>query len=290
MLITNNYDKPKRADVLLSEANPSYSRAALAKLFDMGHIIGKSKILKPGDKIQPNFSFQADISPINKPAETLYLQILYEDENVIVIDKPIGVISHARGRYCDEASVASFVSEKVRDLSGERAGLVHSLDRATSGVMICAKNQQTLSFLQKQFSSRNVKKSYIAVVLGELKHKEATIDVPIARNPRNPKTFQADENGKSAITNYQILKGNTNYSLVELKPLTGRTHQLRVHLAYIGHPIIGDAVYNGQNADRMYLHAHSLEITLPGGVRKTFVSKLPVEFNNILYHEQRSIT
>lgn len=278
MNITNEQDTAQRVDVLLARANPSYSRAALAKLFDMAKITKGDKTLKAGDKIQPGFSFEADITPINAPAADITMPILYEDENVIVVDKPIGVISHARGKYWDEASVASFVRAKVADLTGERAGIVHRLDRATSGVMICAKNPETMSFLQKQFSQRKVKKQYIAVVGGIVDPAEATIDVPLARNPKDPKTFMPDTDGKPAVTNYVVEKQGKKTALVVLSPLTGRTHQIRVHMLHINHPIVGDELYKGKKADRLYLHALNIEITLPGGKRTTFKSPLPAKF------------
>jgi 23S rRNA pseudouridine1911/1915/1917 synthase len=205
MKITNEHETAQRVDVLLARANPGYSRAALAKLFDMGKINKGAKLLKAGDKIQPGLAFDADISPINAAAEEITMPIIFEDENVIVVDKPTGVISHARGKYWDEASVASFVRSKVADATGERAGIVHRLDRATSGVMICAKNADTMSFLQKQFSQRKVKKQYTAIVSGLVEPKEALIDVPLARNPKDPKSFRPDELGRSATTMYTVV-------------------------------------------------------------------------------------
>lgn len=282
MKIINNSELPKRADVLLADSNPEYSRAALAKLFHMGNITKDGKILKPGDKLQPGKNFFADIEPINARAESIDIPIIFENDNIIVVDKPAGVISHARGRYWDEPSVASFIREKISSLSGERAGIVHRLDRVTSGVMICAKNQETLSFLQKQFADRKVKKQYTAVVKGEPKQPEAVIDVPLARNPKNPKTFCADSEGRHAITNYKVVKTNNRYSMLILIPFTGRTHQIRVHLQYIKHPIVGDHIYDGEKADRLFLHAHSLEITIPGGERKIFESPVPSTFMEIV--------
>jgi len=282
MLITNNHDVHKRADVLLAEVNTKYSRASLAKLFDMNKVSSNDKVIKAGDKIQPGLSFTVDISPINAPAEEIDLPIIFEDKNVIVINKPAGIISHARGRYWDEASVASFVRQKVSDMTGERAGIVHRLDRATSGVMICAKNQETLSFLQKQFSVRKVRKKYTAIVIGMPSLPKATIDVPLARNPKEPNTFRPDDEGKACITNYSVGKKNDKYSLLNLEPLTGRTHQLRVHLKYIKHPIVGDFLYGGEKADRLYLHANSLEITIPGGERKIFTAPLPQAFSELI--------
>lgn len=271
-----------RVDVLLAKAYPEYSRASLAKLFDMGNITQNLKTLKPGEKLQPGEIFHADVEPIRHVAEDIDMPILYEDDNIIVVDKPTGVISHARGKYWDEASVASFIRAKTQGLDGERAGIVHRLDRATSGVMICAKNSTTLSMLQKQFSQRKTKKTYMAVISGVPTEKRAIIDVPLARNPKKPQTFQPDPQGKSSQTQYEVINSNNKYSLVKLTPATGRTHQIRVHLRYIKHPIVGDVLYDGEPAERLYLHACSLEITIPGGQRKVFESRLPEDFNKFV--------
>jgi 23S rRNA pseudouridine1911/1915/1917 synthase len=280
--IANDSENTVRADVLLAKANPQYSRAALAKLFNKDKVVRSGKPIKPGEKILPGGSFEVDLSELTKPVEPIDLPIIYEDENVVVIDKPTGVISHARGRYWDEPSVASFIRGRLTGLAGERAGIVHRLDRATSGVMICAKNSATLSMLQKQFSVRKVKKSYCAVISGTLTPKEAVIDIPIGRNPKKPQTFTVTTNGKNAVTNYKTKSTSNKYSLLELTPQTGRTHQLRVHLKHLKHPILGDELYKGGPADRLYLHAHSIEITLPGGERKVFISPLPNEFKTIM--------
>lgn len=279
MVISNSSENPMRADVLLANANPQYSRASLAKLFDMNLVTKDDKLVKPGDKIKPGAFFDANVEPLEKPADDIELPIIYEDDNVLVINKPAGVISHARGRYWDEPSVASFIRNKTQGLDGERAGIVHRLDRATSGVMICAKNARALAYLQKQFSKRTVNKQYIALVRGRVEPKDGLIDIPIARNPSDPKTFRVDRLGKTAQTEYYTQKVTDNSTLLKLKPLTGRTHQLRIHLQYIKHPIIGDTVYGGEKADRLMLHAGYLEITIPGGVRKIFTAPLPPEFN-----------
>jgi RluA family pseudouridine synthase len=147
--------------------------------------------------------------------------------------------------------------------------------------MICAKTPEALSWLQKQFSQRRVKKTYRAVVTGSLPNEEAIIDMPIERNPKKPQTFRVGAGGKPSVTAYQVLASNGRYSLVELKPETGRTHQLRVHLSQLGHPILGDQLYGGQPAERLYLHAESLELTLPNKERRTFEVSTPAEFTEV---------
>ena len=164
--------------------------------------------------------------------------------------------------------------------------LVHRLDRDTSGVVILAKNEATRTMLRNQFQDRKAHKTYYAIVDGHPKLDEALINLPIARNLKHPTTFMVDVKGKPAETYYKVIKKNDKYSLIELKPVTGRTHQLRVHLNYIGCPIVGDRVYNEKSkADRLMLHAANLEITIPGedsNVRKTFSAELPKSFNELI--------
>jgi RluA family pseudouridine synthase len=188
------------------------------------------------------------------------------------------MLTHSKGLFNPEATVSTWLRSRLTAMSGERAGIVHRLDRATSGVMICAKTPEALGWLQKQFSQRKTRKSYAAVVTGGMPEPEAIIDMPIERNPKKPQTFRVGPGGKSAITAYKVLATNDQLSMLELKPETGRTHQLRVHLAQLGHPILGDALYGGPPADRLYLHAESLELTLPNRERKTFTVPTPPEF------------
>jgi 23S rRNA-/tRNA-specific pseudouridylate synthase len=144
--------------------------------------------------------------------------------------------------------------------------------------MICAKNKKAYIWLQKQFSQRKVKKTYAALISGELNPAEAIIDMPIERNPKAPSTFRVGANGKSAITRYKTMRVSQNYSLLELSPKTGRTHQLRVHLKKLNHPIVGDTFYGGEKANRLFLHAHKLELQLTNKQQSPFVSRIPTEF------------
>jgi 23S rRNA pseudouridine1911/1915/1917 synthase len=289
--------RAQRLDQYVVQERPRLSRAYAVKLIDEGKVLVNGQLEKPGYKLRAadrvTIDFDEAVLDIIPPID---LPVLYEDDNVIVIDKPAGVISHARGRYWDEASVASFVRQRVSQLKDEhevagevsilRAGIVHRLDRATSGVMICSKNATTMAWLQKQFSQRNVKKQYRAIVKGHLEPPEAIIDMPIERNPKAPATFRVGANGKPAQTTYKALRSVGDYDLVELTPLTGRTHQLRVHLKAQGHSIIGDHLYDGEPADRLYLHAEKLEITLPGGERKVLEAPLPAAFGEFLKHHE----
>lgn len=268
----------KRTDKLIADYFPSYPRAALHKLFETDDVLLNEKPTKPGIKVRLGDSIRIDLSPLEITIADIELPILYQDDDVLVVNKPAGVISHARGRYFDEPSVASFVRQKVARLTGERSGIVHRLDRATSGVMVCAKNPEALSWLQRQFSDRKVQKTYMAVVVGSMPTDEGRIDMPIARNPAKPVTFHVDPSGKDSVTNYKVISSHNNYTLLELKPVTGRTHQLRVHLSHLKHPIVGDELYSGEPAERLMLHAHSLVITLPSKEQVTFTAPRPEEF------------
>lgn len=270
----------QRLDVCVASRMPLLSRAFIQKLCDEGRITVNDQINKAGYKLRFGEKIAVDYDEAEfGRVDDIDLPILYEDDNCVVMNKPAGVLTHALGKHGNEASVASFLRSKVNGLEGDRAGIVHRLDRATSGVIIGAKNQAALSALQKQFSQRKTKKTYIAVVDGQLDPTEAVIDMPIERNPKAPSTFRVAPNGKEARTHYEVLKEGARFSLVRLTPETGRTHQLRVHLAKVGHPILGDPLYGrAKYGDRLFLHALSLEITLPGGERKTFTAPLPEDF------------
>ncbi len=270
----------QRIDAVVAAAMPGLSRAFVQKLLESGRIVVGNEASKSGYKLRMGDEITVDYDEDELGrVEDIDLPVLYEDDNCVVINKPAGVLTHALGVHGNEASVASFLRSKVTGLDGDRAGIVHRLDRATSGVIIGAKNQETLSMLQKQFSMRKVKKTYVAIAEGRLNPAEAVIDMPIERNPKAPATFRVGANGKPSTTHYKVLQEGERQSLIELKPETGRTHQLRVHLAKLGHPIVGDPLYgSGKYGDRLYLHALSLEITVPGGERKIFIAPLPPEF------------
>lgn len=281
---TTDEDTGKRLDVFVAEHMSRLSRAFIQKLAEQGSITVNDVAVKAGTKLREGQIVSVDYDQAQLDAVPLIdLPVLYEDDDCIVINKPVGVLTHAQGNLSTEATVATFLRDKLKDLEGTRGGIVHRLDRATSGVIICAKNQAALSFLQKQFQQRKAKKTYMAIVAGHMNPKAAVIDMPIERNPKAPATFRVGANGKPSVTTYNVVSETPNYSLVELKPTTGRTHQLRVHLAEQKHPIIGDPLYGtGAFGDRLYLHALSLEITLPNRERRTFEAPLPPEFAKLM--------
>lgn len=279
-----NISRAERLDQYVIRLLPELTRSYASKLIEQGSVkVNGEAQHKAGYKVRQTDKIEIDHNSADLPTiPDIELDVLYEDDDCSVISKPVGLLSHSKGAYNPEATVESWLKTRLKGITGDRAGIVHRLDRATSGVMIVAKTPEALGWLQKQFSQRKVKKTYIAVVEGELKQTEAVIDMPIERNPKKPQTFRVGSNGKSAVTAYKVIKTGSDRSLVELKPETGRTHQLRVHLTQIGHPIVGDTFYGGKTADRLFLHAKELEITIPSKERKIFSVPVPAEFEKML--------
>ena len=259
----------KRLDHMMVEIFKSYNRSTLQKFIESGFVKVDGVVAKkPNQKFVEGAYIELDVPEDMKNAD-VEPDVIYEDDDVIVMNKPAGLLSEPRGQYCPEKTLADF------------GYIAHRLDRDTSGVVILAKTEEIQHFLKKQFQDRTVHKTYVAVVCGRPKLDEARIDLPLIRDLKRPTTFRVDANGKEAETFYKVLKTNDVYSMVELKPTTGRTHQLRVHMKYLGHPILGDPVYGTEKADRLYLHARELEITLPSGEKKTFKARVPKEFSNV---------
>lgn len=260
----------RRLDMVLLEKYPEYTRGTIQKFIKDGRASIGDEIIKKSNTLVSEEEEEKCIITIPDSSNSERPPVVYEDDNVIVFNKPAGMLSIKKGAYLDESAIEDF---------GE---IVHRLDRDTSGVIIVAKNVETKAKLQRQFSERKTHKCYFAVVVGHPKQPHAVINVPLTRNLKKPTTFIPDKDGREAITEYEVIASNDRFSLVELKPRTGRTHQLRIHMAHIGTPILGDPVYNPKSpkADRMYLHACSLEITIPEGQRVTFEAPLPESFRD----------
>ena len=219
------------------------------------------------------------------------LKILYEDKNLLAIDKPAGITVFPE-KLTTEKTLIDYLLENFPNLKNvgkpPRYGIIHRLDKETSGILLVAKNDKSLEFFQKQFKERKVVKKYLALVVGNLKIKEGKIETLIGRSPkdrRKQKVYLLGEpksKGKrEAITFYRLLKRFKNYDLIEIETKTGRKHQIRTHLSYLGHPVAGDKLYgfknqkNPKNLNRLFLHSHYLKIKLPNGKEKEFKSGLP---------------
>ena len=268
-----------RLDIYLStKFDTTLSRSLWQKYIKAGYVSVNNKVATT-PKFEVDETDEIALNLPEKEQTDVDLPILYEDDDVIVVNKPSGLLTHAKGGLSDEPTVAEIIRPKTSFATDtDRPGIVHRLDRDTSGLLIIAKNPESAAHLQRQFAERTAKKTYIAITDGKPKLNAAKIDLPIGRNPSAPSTFRIDPNGKPAQTTYHVLTENDTQSLVELKPTTGRTHQLRVHLAHLNAPILGDRVYGKSSDCRMMLHAQKLEITLPSGERKVFEATIPDEF------------
>jgi len=268
-----------RLDIYLStKFDTTISRSLWQKYVKAGYVSVNNKVATT-PKFEVDETDEIALNLPEKEQADVDLPILYEDDDVIVVNKPSGLLTHAKGGLSDEPTVAEIIRPKTSFATDtDRPGIVHRLDRDTSGLLIIAKNPESAAHLQRQFAERTAKKTYIAITDGKPKLNAAKIDLPIGRNPSAPSTFRIDPNGKPAQTTYHVLAENDAQSLVELKPTTGRTHQLRVHLAHLNTPILGDRVYGKSSDCRMMLHAQKLEITLPSGERKVFEATIPDEF------------
>lgn len=280
----------QRLDVLLAERHPEVSRSTWQKHIKAGHVtVNGSVVTSPKQDVT-----EADSLAINIPDSTDFssheLPIIYLDDDVIVVNKPAGVLTHTKGALNDEFTVADFFRRYTSvGLDTNRPGIVHRLDRDTSGVIIGARTPEAFDVLKKQFADRKAKKDYIAITDGIPKQNKAVIDIPIGRNPSAPSTFRPDSKGKHAVTEYRVLDQTPRHALVALHPLTGRTHQLRVHLAHLNTPITGDRVY-GKAGERLFLHAFRLELTTGPESRKTFIAPLPKAFSEIFPKAENDVS
>ena len=285
-------DENKRADVFLSEKSGK-TRSYIKNLCDEGFLkingkISKSnKILKTGDNVGLNIpeTKNLDIEPQNIP-----IKIIYEDEDVAIIDKPQGMTVHA-GNGTDGATLVNALLYHLDNLSGIngviRPGIVHRIDKNTSGLLVVAKNDKAHLSLAKQLEDKTCRRIYLALLEGEVKNDTGHIETKIGRNPKDRTKMAVVENGRTAITDYKVVKRFEGYTLCEFSLKTGRTHQIRVHAKYLGHPVVGDKEYGIKkqrfNLNGQLLHAARLEFVHPGtGKKVSFVSPLPEYFKEIL--------
>lgn len=273
-----------RLDSYVAEYWPEHSRSTWQKFIASGYVtingvmeVSPKKLLGEDDEVAVNIP---DLTP-----KATSIPIIHEDDHVVVFNKPAGVLTHSKGAVNEEFTVADYMRPLQTDADEtNRPGIVHRLDRDTSGIIICAKDKVTKGQLQKQFQDRKAHKTYLAVVVGHPKLDEARLELPIERNPKKPSQHRVGPNGKSAVTTYKVLASNKRYSVVEMQPETGRTHQLRVHMAYIGTPIVGDRLYGSEKSPigRLCLHAKALEITIPSSDRRTFEADVPDDFQQFI--------
>ena len=283
-----------RLDTAISNLITDVSRTMIKKLLDDGKIIVNGKQEKPSYKTTIGDVIIVDIPEAKETKiepQDIYVPVIYEDNDIIVVNKPKGMVVHPANGNMDGTLVNAILSMCKGSLSGIggeiRPGIVHRLDKDTSGLLIVAKNDKAHLSMSKQIQERKVTKKYIALVRGVIGEDEATIDMPISRSTKDRKKMAVNKDGKNAVTHFKVIKRFGKYTLLDIKIDTGRTHQIRVHMAEIGHPVVGDSVYsNGKNefgVEGQMLHAKCLEFNHPiTGKALKLEAPLPEYFEEVI--------
>ena len=294
-IIVDEQNVGKRIDSFIPMVQKDISRSMVQKLIEQKEIKVNEKETKHSYKVKLNDEIEIivpDAKEIDLKAQDIPINVIYEDEDIIVINKPKGMVVHPANGNPDGTlvnAVMNLCKDSISGIGGEiRPGIVHRLDKDTSGAIIVAKNDKAHINLSEQLKNHEVKKTYLALVRGIIKENEATINMPIARSKKDRKKMDVERNGKEAITHFKVLKRYKNkYTLLQINLETGRTHQIRVHLAHIGYPIIGDEVYsNGKNEwniSGQCLHAWKLEFKHPiTGKKIKLEAEIPQYLKNII--------
>lgn len=289
IIVTENKE---RLDKYLAN-NTEYSRSTITKMLEKEYITVNNKIEKSSYKVKENdvidikegFVEETDII-----AKEMPIDIVYEDKDIIVVNKPSGLVVHPGSGNYDNTLVNGLIhyTSTLSDINGEeRPGIVHRIDKDTSGLLLIAKNNKSHVILTEYFKNhKNIKREYLALICGKFPHESATIDAPIGRDPKDRKkmTVTAD-NSKEAITHLKVLKKYNDYTLVSLVLETGRTHQIRVHMNYIGYPIYNDPVYNTKKCTEFgqFLHSYKMDFIHPITKKEMhFEAPIPEEFQNFI--------
>ena len=282
---------PQRLDRYLTEVLPRLSRSQVHRLITQGLVRFGKQVLKASHRVRPGELFQVEIpppTPTSLKPEKLALKILHQDKQLLVVDKPAGMVVHPALGHATGTLVNALLGLHLplSSMAGTfKPGLVHRLDKETSGVLVVAKDDATHRNISQQFADRTVARTYWAMVQGVVASDEGTISAPIGRHPTNRQKMAVRyDSTRDALTRYRVVKRFKNATVLELCPQTGRTHQLRVHLKHLGHPILGDLRYGIQAGfSRQALHAHRLGFQHPGkGKWVEFVSPLPTDLKQAL--------
>ena len=285
-----------RLDRYLSAVLPEFSRAYLQKLIKQGCVLVNgqsaraSRVLDGADRI----TVELPPPPAGPLAETIPLSVIYEDRDILVIDKPAGLTVHPAPGHPDHTlvnAVLALCPELAMGPDPTRPGIVHRLDKDTSGLMVIVKNEPSREHLAAQFKGRAVTKGYLVLVKGRLSPGEGMIEAPVGRDPHRRHRMAIVEEGKEAVTQYRVHRYLDGHTLLEVTPVTGRTHQIRVHLSAIGYPVVGDTTYGVRSPHlaRQFIHAYRLGFRLPSiGEYREFTSPLPPDLERALEHLDRS--
>ena len=285
----------ERLDAFLSRALPEISRSAAQKLIAEGNVLLDGKPAKKNDRLEPGQTVSVTIPeprPVDVTPTEMQLDIVYEDEDVAVINKPKGLVVHPAAGHQDDTLVNGLLyamGDSLSGINGElRPGIVHRIDKDTSGLLAIAKNDLAHAVLASQLKDHTMARTYEAIVCGNLKEDSGTVDAPIGRHPTDRKKMCVTQrNSKPAVTHWEVVKRYRGYTHIRCRLETGRTHQIRVHMAYIGHPILGDTVYGHKKPelgqDSQCLHAGALSFRHPRDDRPVLVfAPLPEYFTKVL--------
>jgi 23S rRNA pseudouridine1911/1915/1917 synthase len=285
-----------RLDKYLTEVLPQLSRAYLQKLIGQGYVSVNGQVTKASQKLNEADRITVQLPPLPgyPVAEPIPLTVIYEDADILVIDKPAGLTVHPAPGHLSHTLVNAILAHCPGLATSDepvRPGIVHRLDKDTSGLMVIAKNDFAREYLTAQFKSRTVTKGYLVLVKGRLSPEQGIIEAPIGRDPHHRQRMAIVEAGKKATSRYHVRKYLDSYTLVEVTPLTGRTHQIRVHLSAIGCPVVGDPVYGikSTHLNRQFIHAYRLGFRLPSTEQyQEFTSPLPTDLQQALEYLDRS--
>lgn len=284
-------DVGKRLDLFLQERFSSFSRSHFSRLIEESLVTLNGKKVKSGSKLKLGDSVEVTFKEpekISLEAEDVPFEIVYEDDDLVVVNKPQGVVVHP----CSSTKSGTLVNGllfRIKNLSGingvMRPGIVHRLDKETSGLLVVAKNDKAHVSLAKQIKDKTCRRQYLAILDGNLKEDSGQIRTFIARDKKDRKKMAVSNEGREAITDFKVLKRFKNSCLVEFSLKTGRTHQIRVHAKFLGHPVVGDKVYGKEmkGLDGQLLHAYKLSFVHPTTLKEmTFEVKLPFHFENYM--------
>ena len=295
-VFTFDKEEKQRLDHFLTAVLPEFSRSRIQGLIRDGFVsVNGEPVTKTGRDLEPGDRVEVCIPPplpSGLVAENIPLDILFENDDVLVVNKPAGMVVHPSPGH-ESGTLVHAALGHVPELEGiggeKRPGIVHRLDKETSGLIVIAKNERAHRWLQEQFKSRSVEKTYLALVDGKPPTPAGRVEAPIGRNTTHRKLMSVVplEKGREAVSEYRTLENFPQHTLLEVHPLTGRTHQIRVHMAFLGCPVAGDTVYGKRKSsvapDRHFLHAYKLKIILPGEKQpKVFEAPLPVELDRVL--------
>ncbi len=280
-----------RLDAYVASARLDLTRSRIQQLIRQGHILVNDIASRPATRLRPGDRISVyvpPVPPVDLRAEDIPLEVVYEDNHVLIIDKPAGLTVHPAPGH-PHGTLVNALLARYPELEGigapTRPGIVHRLDADTSGLMAVARTQFAYESLVLQLKDRTVTKVYFALVRGYLTPPEGTVEAPVGRNPQDRKLMGVVSGGRDATTSYRTLQQYEGFALLEVRPHTGRTHQIRVHMAAMGHPVAGDRKYGGRVPflRRQFLHAHRLGLCLPDtGKDVEFASPLPTDLQEAL--------